>query len=86
MTAPGSPRARIFACAQSEPRPPTSPEGLALAAGFYWRRPTGGRTGEVVRIVEVRGALHVLVCGTEGSAPLEETGARYSWHGPLVQP
>jgi hypothetical protein len=40
----------------------------------------------VVRIVEVRGALHVLVCGTEGSAPLEETGARYSWHGPLVQP
>lgn len=56
------------------------------APGFYWRRPTGGRTGEVVRIVEVRGALHVLVCGTEGSAPLEETGARYTWHGPLVQP
>jgi hypothetical protein len=55
--------------------------------GFYWRR-TAARRGaaEIVRIIEVRGAPHVLVCGTEGSTPLEEMGGRYSWHGPLAPP
>ena len=56
------------------------------APGFYWRRTAGRRPGELVRIVELRGALHVLVCGTEGSTPLEEMGGRYSWQGPLAQP
>ena len=57
-----------------------------VAPGFYWVRRRGERKPEVVRIVEVRGTPHVLVCGTEGASPIAELDGQSRWYGPLVLP
>ena len=52
--------------------------------GFYWLRVAGEFDPELVRVVELQGTLHIHICGSEQSAPLE--GGQHEWFGPISPP